>query len=110
MKASRSGDLIQDDLTQFTQFSDDQDTQGLATTSSSFNSEEPQNPTMADLTGTHNQVNDMSFFSNVSGARQGLSNTTTGDSDGPRQSRKRGREGEPEGSARRTKRGGKKHN
>ena len=55
----------------------------------------------------------MSFLSNTSEVRQGLSRTTIGDGEGdgsPRPSKKRGRESEPKENGRKAKRGGRRHN
>ena len=116
MKAARNGDLDKDDHTQLTQPSNGQDTQGSATTFNGFDSQEPRTPNLTDLPGTDSQGNDMSFRSNTSEVRQGLSRTTISDVEGDaspttqRASRKRGRESEPKENGRRAKRGGKRRN
>lgn len=116
IKAARNGNLDEEDHANSSQCSNGQDTQGSATTFNGFDSQEPHTPNLADVPGTDNQGNDMSFLSNTSEVRQGLSRSTISDGDGegnptiPRPSRKRGRESEPKENARNIKRGGGRRN
>ena len=123
-KAAKNGDLDKDDLdnddldkddhTQFAQPSKGGNSQGSATTNNGLDSQEPRTPNVVDLPGTDSQGNDISFLSNISEVRQGLSRTAISDGDGDaslstqRASRKRGRESEPKKIAKKAKRGGRR--
>ena len=113
-KAAKNGDLDKNDHTKFAQPSKGGNSQGSARTNNGLDSQEPRTPNVADLPGTDSQGNDISFLSNISEVRKGLSRTAISDGDGDaslstqRASRKRGRESEPKKIAKKAKQGGRR--